>query len=98
MLAERLGAEQASEWGFVNRLFEDNASLEEGAMALAERLANGPKSLSLIRKAYWETWTNAYEQQLELEAQLQNEAGRTADFKEGVTAFLQKRDAQFKGQ
>lgn len=98
MLAERLGAEQASEWGLVNRLFEDNASLEEGAMALAERLANGPKSLSLIRKAYWETWTNAYEQQLELEAQLQNEAGRTADFKEGVTAFLQKRDAQFKGQ
>jgi 2-(1,2-epoxy-1,2-dihydrophenyl)acetyl-CoA isomerase len=54
--------------------------------------------LTLIRKAYWQTWSNSYEQQLELEAQLQNEAGKSADFREGVSAFLQKRDAQFKGQ
>ena len=65
---------------------------------MAQRLANGPRSLTLIRKAYWQTWSNSYEQQLELEAQLQNEAGRSEDFREGVSAFLQKRDAEFKGQ
>ena len=98
MLAERLGAEQAQEWGLVNRLFEDGESLEKGALEVAQRLANGPRSLTLIRKAYWQTWSNSYEQQLELEAQLQNEAGRSEDFREGVSAFLQKRDAEFKGQ
>lgn len=98
MLAERLGAEQAQEWGLVNRLFEDGDSLEKGALEVAQRLAKGPRSLTLIRKAYWQTWSNSYEQQLELEAQLQNEAGKSADFREGVSAFLQKRDAQFKGQ
>ena len=98
MLAERLGAEQAQEWGLVNRLFEDGDSLDKGALEVAQRLANGPRSLTLIRKAYWQPWSNSYEQQLELEAQLQNEAGKSADFREGVSAFLQKRDAKFKGQ
>ena len=69
-----------------------------GAMEVATRLANGPKSLSLIRQACWKTWSNSYEQQLELESDLQNQAGTSADFKEGVSAFLQKRDAEFKGQ
>ena len=98
MMAERLPAEQALEWGLINRLFEDNDALMEGAMALAEKLANGPRSLSLIRKAYWATWQNSYEQQLDLEAQLQNEAGASGDFREGVSAFLEKRDAEFEGK
>ena len=98
LLAERLPAEQAQEWGIVNRLFEDNDALAEGAMQIARKLANGPRSLSLIRKAYWQTWQNSFEEQLELEAQLQNEAGRSKDFGEGVQAFLEKRDAEFKGE
>ncbi|MFV2091323.1 MAG: enoyl-CoA hydratase-related protein, partial [Pseudomonadales bacterium] len=65
---------------------------------IARQLANGPKSLALIRKAYWSTWHNAFEQQLDLEAQLQNQAGATRDFGEGVTAFLEKRDAEFRGE
>ena len=97
LLAERLPAEKAQEWGLVNRVFDDNDALMDGAMSIAQRLANGPRSLALIRKAYWNTWHNSYEQQLDLEARLQNEASRTADFKEGVSAFLEKRDAQFKG-
>ncbi|MBQ76488.1 MAG: 2-(1,2-epoxy-1,2-dihydrophenyl)acetyl-CoA isomerase [Gammaproteobacteria bacterium] len=97
MLAERLPAEKAYDWGLVNRLYEDNDSLMEGAMQVAQQLADGPRSLSLIRKAYWNTWHNAYEQQLDLEAQLQNEAGKSNDFVEGVSAFLEKRDAQFTG-
>lgn len=97
MLAERLPAETAQEWGIVNRLFDDNDALMEGAMQVARRLANGPRSLGLIRKLYWSTWHNSFEQQVDLEAQLQNEAGRSGDFAEGVNAFLEKRDAQFKG-
>lgn len=98
MLAERLSAEKAQEWGLVNRLYDDNEALMEGALAVARQLANGPKSLTLIRKAYWSTWQNAFEQQLDLEAQLQNEAGSSRDFSEGVSAFLEKRDANFKGE
>ena len=98
MLAERLPAEQAHEWGIVNRLYDDNDALMDGAMQIANQLANGPRSLALIRKAYWQTWSNSFEQQLELEAQLQNEAGSSKDFAEGVQAFLEKRDAQFQGQ
>ncbi len=98
MLAERLPAEKAAEWGMVNRLYDDNDTLMDGAMSLANQLARGPRSLSLIRKAYWNTWQNSFEQQLELEAQLQNEAGASADFQEGVQAFLEKRDAEFSGE
>ena len=97
MLAERLPAERALEWGLVNRLYDDNDALYAGAMAIARRLAQGPRSLGLIRKAYWATWHNSYEQQLDLEAQLQTQAGATKDFAEGVSAFLEKRDAKFTG-
>jgi len=98
MLAERLPAEQAEEWGLINRLYDHPAQLMEGALELATRLANGPRSLSLIRKAYWSTWGNSYEAQLELEAKLQTEAGRTKDAREGIAAFLEKRDAKFQGE
>ena len=98
LLAERLPAPKAFDWGLVNRVYDDNAALMDGAMGIARQLANGPRSLALIRRAYWDTWQNAYEQQLDLEARLQNEAGRSTDFREGVSAFLEKRDAKFKGQ
>jgi len=98
MLAERLPAETAHEWGLVNRVYDDNDALMDGAMEIANRLANGPRSIGLIRRAYWESWSNSFEQQLDLEARLQNQAGSSRDFKEGVTAFLEKRDAQFTGE
>ena len=98
MLAERLPADRAFEWGLINRLYDDQESLMEGARELAQRLANGPRSLAMIRKAYWATWQNVYEQQLDLEARLQAEAGATEDSREGVLAFLEKRPAQFKGR
>jgi 2-(1,2-epoxy-1,2-dihydrophenyl)acetyl-CoA isomerase len=98
LLAEKLPAEKAYEWGLVNRLYDDQAQLMDGAMALARQLADGPKSLALIRRAYWESTRNSYEQQLDLEAQIQTQAGKTEDFREGVAAFIGKRAAQFKGR
>ena len=98
LLAERLPAEKAGAWGLVNRVYEDNEALMDGAMEIAHQLANGPASLALIRKAYWATWHNAYEQQLDLEARLQAEAGQTRDYAEGVRAFLEKRDPEFNGK
>ncbi|MEE4301612.1 MAG: enoyl-CoA hydratase/isomerase [Pseudomonadales bacterium] len=96
LLAERLPAEKALEWGLINRVFDDAVLIEE-SMKIADQLAKGPRSLALIRRAYWQSYGNSYEAQLDLEAQLQNEAGRSGDFKEGVKAFLEKRDARFTG-
>ena len=98
LLAERLPAEKAEAWGLVNRLYDDNDALLAGALDIAAKLADGPKSLTLIRRLYWATWHNAYEQQLDLEARMQAEAGRTKDHAEGVKAFLEKRDPAFRGQ
>ena len=98
LMGERLPAEKALEWGLVNRVYDDAALMGE-AMKLAHELANGPTvALSLIRKLYWDSPENTFEDQLNLEYQLQRMAGRTSDFKEGVTAFLEKRPAKFTGK
>lgn len=98
LLAERLPAEKAEAWGLVNRVFDDNEALLTGALELAAKLADGPKSLAMMRRLYWATWHNAYEQQLDMEARLQTEAGQTRDHAEGVKAFVEKRDARFVGK
>jgi 2-(1,2-epoxy-1,2-dihydrophenyl)acetyl-CoA isomerase len=98
LMGERLPAEKALEWGLVNRVHDD-AVLTDEAMKLAGELANGPTiALSLIRRLYWESPENSFEDQLNLEFQSQRIAGAAEDFKEGVTAFLEKRPAQFKGR
>jgi 2-(1,2-epoxy-1,2-dihydrophenyl)acetyl-CoA isomerase len=68
-------------------------------MKLAHDLAGGPTvALSLIRRLYWDSPDNSFEDQLNLEFESQRAAGATEDFKEGVTAFLEKRPAKFKGK
>lgn len=98
LLGERLPAEKALEWGLINRVIDD-AQLAEETKKLAHDLANGPTiALSLIRQLYWESPDNSFEEQINQERQYQGRAGQAADFKEGVTAFLEKRPAKFTGR
>jgi 2-(1,2-epoxy-1,2-dihydrophenyl)acetyl-CoA isomerase len=98
MLGDRLESAHAFELGLVNRVVEDDALMAE-ADALAARLAAGPtRALALMRRAFWRSYENSWEQQLALEQQLQSEAGRTKDFMEGVAAFMAKRPPSFTGE
>jgi 2-(1,2-epoxy-1,2-dihydrophenyl)acetyl-CoA isomerase len=97
LLGEKLPADRALEWGLVNRVFAD-ADLMKNALEMGRELAAGPTiALGLIRQLYWESPDNTYEQQLNLERKMQRQTGASADFREGVRAFLQKRPANFKG-
>jgi 2-(1,2-epoxy-1,2-dihydrophenyl)acetyl-CoA isomerase len=98
MLGERLPAEKALEWGLVNRVYEDSALAAE-TKKLAHELANGPTiALAMIRRLYWESEHNSFEEQIDLEVQSQKAAGAAEDFREGVAAFLEKRPAKFRGR
>jgi 2-(1,2-epoxy-1,2-dihydrophenyl)acetyl-CoA isomerase len=97
LLGERLPAETALAWGLVNRVYDDDALMGE-ARKLAQELAAGPTvALGLIRRLYWESQENSHEEQLDLEVRSQRIAGASADSKEGVQAFLEKRPAKFAG-
>ena len=94
LLAEPLAAEKALEWGLINRLLPDE-SLQDEALALAGRLADGPASLPLTRDLFQDR--EAHEAQLAREAAFQSHAGETEDFAEGLRAFLEKREPSFRG-
>ena len=98
LLGEKLPSEKALEWGLINRVYDD-ANLMTEAKKMASELANGPTvALGLIRKLYWTSPENSFEEQLDLEFRSQRVAGSSGDFKEGVTAFLEKRPAKFTGK
>lgn len=98
MLAEKLPAEKALEWGLINYVCEDDELMAE-AEKIAQKLAQGPtQSYARIRKLYRDSLENSFEEQVIHERLYQKECGLTEDFKEGVTAFLQKRPAEYKGK
>lgn len=97
LLGEKIGAAKALEWGLVNRVVPD-ADLRATAIELAKELANGPASLGAIRKLIWESLDTDWTGQLQAERKAQKIAGKSEDFIEGVSAFLQKRVAAFKGR
>jgi 2-(1,2-epoxy-1,2-dihydrophenyl)acetyl-CoA isomerase len=98
MLGERIHAPQALEWGLINRVVPDERLAEETG-ALARRLASGPTRSYAGTKRLVNNWLYPrMDEQLELEAQLQRESVRTADFVEGTVAFVEKRPARFSGR
>jgi len=98
MLAEPLTAEQAEAWGLIWKVLHDAALMDE-ARRLAAHLATQPTiGLALTKKALDAAETNTLDAQLDLERDLQAEAGRTPDYAEGVQAFLAKRPATFTGR
>jgi 2-(1,2-epoxy-1,2-dihydrophenyl)acetyl-CoA isomerase len=98
LLGETLSAEQAEAWGLIWRVVDDERLMDE-ALALARHLASQPtRGLGLIKRALLASSSNDLDAQLDLERDLQREAGRTEDYREGVAAFMAKRPPTFKGR
>ena len=97
MLAEKVTAEQAAEWGLVYKVVPP-AELLDAAMKTAKHLATQPtRALGMIKRAFNQSMGVDLDEQLTLEEDLQREAGQSADYAEGVNAFLEKRKPIFTG-
>jgi len=97
LLAQPLGAAQAEAWGLIWKAVPDDQLMAE-ATSLAQTLAQGPTfALGLTKTAIDASLQNDLDTQLALERDFQREASESQDFREGVTAFLEKRPARFKG-
>jgi 2-(1,2-epoxy-1,2-dihydrophenyl)acetyl-CoA isomerase len=98
MLGERVAASDLRRWGLVNDVLPDH-ELHDFVLAMLERLANGPTASYAGSKRQLNRWMYAnLDEQLELEARIQQEMAQSADFREGVSAFLEKRPLQFCGR
>jgi 2-(1,2-epoxy-1,2-dihydrophenyl)acetyl-CoA isomerase len=97
LLGERVPADRALDWGLVNQVFPNDRLMDE-ADGLVERLARGPtRSYASSKRALNRMLYPDLEGQLDLEAELQHALARTRDFREGVQAFVEKRQPAFEG-
>lgn len=98
MTGDKVSATRAAEMGMIYQVFPDDEVVDQ-ARALAEKLAQMPtKGLALTKRALNYAQYNDLEKQLAIETELQDMAGRTHDYQEGLRAFLEKRKPQFKGE
>lgn len=95
---EPLPADRCHQWGLANRVVP-GGNLAEAATDWAQELAGRPtRALGLTKKALYYAMSHSLPEAIEREAELQREASATADHREGVEAFLQKREPQFEGR
>lgn len=98
MTAEPVTAQEAERIGMIYKWFPDD-QFDEEAMKMVHYLSKMPtKGLGLTKRALNAALNNTLEEQLDLEEEIQDEAGATHDCKEGVQAFLEKRKPEFKGK
>ena len=95
---KKLSATEAKQIGLIADVFEDE-NFAVNAMGVLEQISNLPtKSIALTKKAFNESYDNSLSKQLDVEGILQQEAAETEDFREGVTAFLEKRKPNYRGR
>ncbi|QNS40443.1 enoyl-CoA hydratase/isomerase family protein [Chryseobacterium manosquense] len=95
---KKLSATEAKNMGLIADVFPDE-NFMESAMEVLTTLSNLPtKAIALTKKAFNESYENSLSEQLDIEGILQQEAAETEDFREGVTAFLEKRKPNYKGK
>lgn len=98
LLGERIDAAKALDWGLIYQVVDDGSSTET-AMALAKRLAGGPTaSIGYLRKSIRAALDGNLTESLAAERDMQGRAGKTADFREAVVAFQEKRKPVFVGK
>lgn len=98
LLGDKLSAEQAQNWGMIWQCVEDDSLMDE-TMTLALHLATQPtKGLAKIKELMNNSFSTPMHQQLELEKYAMRELGRTSDYREGVSAFMEKRQPTFTGE
>ena len=94
----RLTAAEAHAWGLVSEVIEADSFAERVSAHAAELAAAPTRAIALTKRLYDEAATSTLEEQLEREAEAQAEAAQTNDFREGVAAFREKREARFSGR
>jgi len=95
LMAERISAQEAAEWGLIWRCVDDDALAATVNEAAATLVALPASALAMTKRLIRAGGSLTLDQQLDLERDLQRELGRTSDFREGISAFLQKRTPQF---